>query len=209
MGRNGRLAPSGYWSWQDKPNVIGPVTNQGSCGACTIFAVVGVIEAHMRIWYGITTKISEQEAMQCCGGCGGGTNTNIYDYAVNGCTDGNNYPYQGRILESCNTNRPRVSGSKVSNYYRIQKGADAVKNGVWHLVNVGPLATGFCVPANTFQAYSGGVFNDENMSNCGWHAVMITGYGTENGQDYWLVRNSWGKLVIHLSSNDVLTEQNA
>ena len=42
-----------------------------------------------------------------------------------------------------------------------------------------------------FQYYSSGVLT----GNCGCntdHAVLVVGYGTESGQEYWKVKNSWG-----------------
>jgi C1A family cysteine protease len=42
-----------------------------------------------------------------------------------------------------------------------------------------------------FQLYKSGVFT----GSCGTtldHGVLVIGYGTEKGEDYYLVKNSWG-----------------
>ena len=56
----------------------------------------------------------------------------------------------------------------------------------------GPL--GIVVDATHYGSYWGGVFD-----KCGYsknidlnHGVVLVGYDTKNGVDYWIVRNSWG-----------------
>jgi cathepsin B len=44
-----------------------------------------------------------------------------------------------------------------------------------------------------FPTYKSGVYKHVTGSQLGGHAVKILGWGTESGQDYWLVANSWNE----------------
>lgn len=41
------------------------------------------------------------------------------------------------------------------------------------------------------MTYKSGVYKHVSGQQLGGHAVKIYGWGTENGEDYWLIANSW------------------
>lgn len=58
----------------------------------------------------------------------------------------------------------------------------------------GPIQVAIDASRPTFSFYASGVYYDEQCKNGPDdldHSVLLVGYGNENGQDYWLVKNSW------------------
>lgn len=55
----------------------------------------------------------------------------------------------------------------------------------------GPIACGIAVP-DSFENYTGGIYEDTTGDLNIVHDISIVGYGVENGTKYWVVRNSWG-----------------
>jgi len=55
-----------------------------------------------------------------------------------------------------------------------------------------PVSVTIEADTSVFQRYTGGVLNSSACGTSLDHAVAAVGYGTESGQDYYIVRNSWG-----------------
>ena len=58
------------------------------------------------------------------------------------------------------------------------------------LWTVGPLMVNTLLNLN-FYMYGGGVLDDCSLAY-GLHSVLLIGYGREDGEEYWILRNSFG-----------------
>jgi len=66
-------------------------------------------------------------------------------------------------------------------------GADSIAQAI---MEGGPVETAFTVYGD-FANYTDGIYKHTSGSMLGGHAVRIVGFGTENGEKYWKVANSW------------------
>ncbi len=96
------------------------------------------------------------------------------------------YPYKG-VNGQC-----QVSDGKgvfeVASYVDVPPDAEAQLRAA---LAQGPVSVAIEADRWQFQFYSGGVFTGDCGTNLD-HGVLAVGYGSENGKDYWLVKNSWG-----------------
>lgn len=56
----------------------------------------------------------------------------------------------------------------------------------------GPVSVTVDADSTAFRNYSSGVVTGTDCGTKLDHAITAVGYGTEDGNDYYLVRNSWG-----------------
>ena len=178
--------------WRSK-GAVTPVKNQGQCGSCWSFSTTGALEGAYYIKTGKQVEFSEQELVSCDKvdqGCNGGLMDNAFKWIENngGLCSENSYPYDSGDGQSvtCHTCKS-VNGSKVVGYVDVENSTASLAQAV----SKQPVSIAIEADKLSFQFYRSGVYK----ANCGTnldHGVLLVGYGTENGLDYWLVKNSWG-----------------
>ena len=177
---------------------VTPVKNQGDCGSCWAFSTTGSLEAmHFRAT-GHLVSLSEQNLIDCSSkygnnGCGGGLMDNAFQFIRHngGIDTESSYPYNGQQLW-CRESRGTRGATDVG-FVDVEAGNEgALKTAV---ATQGPCSVAIQANLETFQFYSRGVYRDERCSVEGLdHGVLVVGYGVEEvtGEEYWLIKNSWG-----------------
>lgn len=180
---------------------IGPVRDQGNCGSCWAFGSVAVLESMAAKKFGKLVDLSEQEVVSCATqdgvmGCMGGTSTGAFKYSmVNPLVNEGKYPYTSGDSGStgkCQHMHHRNRLVSAAGGARTVQNEDDIKAA---LVNEGAVAIAISADNSCFMNYSGGILNPDNCSCNGDidHLIAVVGYDTEAGQDYWIIRNSWGE----------------
>ncbi|XP_063041566.1 cathepsin S, ortholog 1 [Engraulis encrasicolus] len=183
-------------NWAER-GLVSDVQNQGTCGSCWAFSSAGALEAQMRLRRGQPlTALSPQNLVDCTTpfgnhGCRGGYLSKSFVYVIHnkGIDSASFYPYEQREGECRYSVRGRAGYCK--DFHILPARNEKILQQT--VAHVGPVSVGVNAMLPSFHHYRSGVYSDpqcnEKLTN---HAVLIVGYGTENGQDYWLVKNSWG-----------------
>jgi len=176
------------------------------CGSCWAHAALSSIGDRIKIATkgkqrdvipSIQALINCGDAGSCNGGNSGAVNRWVYK---NGIPDVTCQQYQAKNMEcsdynTCMNCDPSNGCFPVKNYPKVtvsEYGSTYGDSNIMAEIYArGPVAA--YINANCIEEYKGGIAPYDNcnakMTN---HAIQINGWGTENGTDYWIGRNSWG-----------------
>jgi len=136
-------------------------------------------------------KLSEQQFVDCdtgSKGCNGGHTTGAFKYAETNPQElSKDYPYTAKD-GSCKASKSKEI-VKTSGYTWVSPKSDKQLKAA-----IAKQPTSVSVNSSTdFHHYTSGILNDKNCGSSTNHAIVAVGYGADSkGQEYYLVRNSWG-----------------
>ena len=198
-GINDEALPATFDSRIQWPNCIHPIRDQAQCGSCWAFAASEVLSDRFCISTGGKTDVilSPQDLISCDTsdfGCEGGYLDHSWQYLVNtGIVSEDCLPYSSGAGKASKCPKSGTCLKGVYKKYRAQSFTqfDSINDIKASLIADGPVETGFDVYSD-FMSYKSGVYRKTSDNLLGGHAVKVIGWGVENGEEHWIVANSWG-----------------
>jgi C1A family cysteine protease len=173
---------------------VTPVKNQGQCGSCWAFSTTGSVEGAYFLKNGTLYSLSEQQLVDCSDaqgnqGCNGGLMDYAFTYIIQnkGITSELTYPYTAAD-GTCNKKKAEDVYATITAFTDVTPNSD---EDLMTAIVQQPVSVAVEADQDSFQLYTGGVMTAACGTNLD-HGVLAVGYGTEGGNDYYKVKNSWG-----------------
>jgi C1A family cysteine protease len=171
--------------------VVTPVKNQGKCGSCWSFSATGAMESAWALHTGEDISLSEQQLIDCSvafgdNGCNGGMMDDAFGYAIEYgmCTEESD-PYEAK--------QGTCTGCTPAAHFTACKDVEPNNEFALHdALHNGPVSVAIEADQKAFQFYKGGIIDTPTCGTNLDHGVLVVGFGTDAGKDYWLIKNSWG-----------------
>ncbi|TPP63784.1 Cysteine proteinase [Fasciola gigantica] len=170
------------------------VKDQGKCGSCWAFSVVGAMEGQYFKKFKTLETFSVQQLVDCTRrfgnrACLGGYMEYAYKYLnQSGLERESTYPQQP--WEYNCRHRKQLGIARVPGFHTVYSG-DEMK--LMQMVGKEGPASVAVDAQSDFYMYQNGIYQAEACSSrYANHALLAVGYGTQSGTDYWILKNSWG-----------------